>query len=102
MAEQKFRYALITRYKKHVKMKGLPDQNINMYAEQYVSDAIIESYGLDECYNMVEYYVGVSSNPSWKWFARNADKVYDAMKAKIRDDEERKILREQAKEWLSR
>jgi hypothetical protein len=102
VAEQKFRFSLINRYIKHVKMKGLPNQNINLYAEEPASNAVIDSYGIDKCYEMVAYYVEVSSNPSWRWFAQNAHRIYDAMEQKNKDSEERKLLRKQAKEWLNR
>ena len=102
MVEKKYRFALISKYKSLVKDKNLKEENINIHTQQWAADALIESYGVEECYNLIEYYVGVSASPSWKWFVNNADKVYDAKRAKAEDDANRKILREQAKEWLSR
>ena len=102
MSEKKDRFALITKYKSLVKEKNLKEENINIHAQQWAADALIESYGVEECYELIKYYVSVSASPTWKWFANNADKVYDAKRAKIEDDATRKLLRQQAKEWLSR
>lgn len=102
MSEKKDRFALISRYKKLAKEKTSRDENINIHSQQWAADALIESYGVEECYDLIQYYVNVSASPTWKWFANNADKVYDAKKAKEKDDEDRKVLRQQAKEWLSR
>lgn len=102
MSEKKDRFALISRYKKLAKEKTNRDENINIHSQQWAADALIESYGVEQCYDLIQYYVNVSASPTWKWFANNADKVYDAKKAKEKDDEDRKVLRQQAKEWLSR
>jgi hypothetical protein len=95
--QQKF--ALLTKFRKRLKEKGL-DDSMNMYAEQWAADALIESYTLQGCYDLIEYYFAVSASPSWKWFAYNADKVYSAKKLKEEDQRVRAIMREQAKEWL--
>ena len=102
MVEKKYRFALISKYKSLVKQKKLKEENINVHTQQWAADALIESYGVEECYELLEYYVNVSASPSWKWFVNNADKVYDSRRAKLEDDATRKILREQAKEWLNR
>ena len=44
----------------------------------------------------------MSASPTWKWLVNNADKIYDAKRIKEEDDVARKLLREQAKEWLNR
>jgi hypothetical protein len=95
--QQKF--ALLTRFKKRLKDKGL-DETMNMHVEQWAADALIQSYTLQGCYDLIEYYFAVSASPSWKWFTYNADKVYSAKKLKEEDDRVRAIMREQAKEWL--
>lgn len=102
MAEKKDRFALISNYKKLIKEKNLNQENINIHAQQWAADSLIESYGVEECYDMLEYYVSVSASPSWKWFTNNADKVFEAKRIRREDEKNRKMLREQAKEWLSR
>ena len=102
MADKKDRFALISRYKKITKEKNLKEENINIHIQQWAADSLIESYGIEQSYDLIEYYVGVSASPTWKWFVNNADKIYDAKKLKEEDDVARKLLREQAKEWLNR
>jgi hypothetical protein len=95
--QQKF--ALLTKFRKRLKDKGL-DDTMNMHVEQWAADSLIQSYTLQGCYDLVEYYFAVSASPTWKWFAYNADKIYSAKKLKEEDDRVRAIMREQAKEWL--
>lgn len=99
MADQKFRHALISRYEKFLKQKGLKGP-INRYAEQWAANDLIDSYGLDTCYDMLEYYFQVAQNPSWKWFANNADKIHKNLMSKKEDVRIRELMREKAKEWL--
>jgi hypothetical protein len=101
VVEKKYRFALITRFQKFAKEKGI-DSNINIYAEQWTADALIQSYTLETCYEMISYYFYVSENPSWKWFANNADKVYKNLTARKEDDRIRALMRDRAKEWLDK
>jgi hypothetical protein len=48
----------------------------------------------------MNYYFEVSMSPSWVWFKNNADKIYKAKNIRDEDYRVRKILREQAKDWL--
>jgi predicted Zn-dependent protease with MMP-like domain len=102
VADKKDRFALISRYKKLTKEKNLKEENINIHIQQWAADSLIESYGIEQSYDLVEYYIGVSASPTWKWFVNNADKIYDAKRIKEEDDVARRLLREQAKEWLNR
>lgn len=99
MTSKQQKFALLTRFRKRLKEKGLND-SMNMYAEQWAADDLIKSYTLDECYQLVDYYFDVSETPSWKWFAYNAEKVYNAKKARDEDIAYRKAMRLKAKEWL--
>ena len=99
MTSKQQKFALLTKFKKRLKEKGL-DDSMNMYAEQWAADALIQSYTLQGCYDLIEYYFTVSASPSWKWFAYNAEKVYSAKRLKEEDERVRAIMREQAKEWL--
>lgn len=101
MADKKDRFALISKYKSLTKNKGLNEENINIHVQQWAADSLIESYGIEECYSLVEYYVSVNQSPTWTWFANNAHKVFEAKRAKAEDESTRKLLRQQAKEWLS-
>jgi hypothetical protein len=101
VAQKQLRHALITRYKKLATDKGI-DSNINIHIEQWAADSLIESYTLDTCYELLDYYFRISETPSWKWFANNADKLYKNLHGKREDDRIRSILKQQAKEWLNK
>lgn len=99
MTNKQQKFALISKFKKRLKEKGL-DDTMNIYAEQWAADALVQSYTLQGCYDLIEYYFAVSASPSWKWFIYNADKIYAAKKLKEEDDRVRALMREQAREWL--
>lgn len=99
MTNKQQKFALLTKFRKRLKDKGL-DDTMNMHVEQWAADSLIQSYTLQGCYDLVEYYFAVSASPTWKWFAYHADKIYSAKKLKEEDDRVRAIMREQAKEWL--
>ena len=101
MAERKDRMALLSRYSKHHTAKYEQKPSLNLNVEQWASDALVESYGIAECYDLLDYYFSVAQSPSWNYFAYNAEKILQARKDKKRDDEERIERRKMAKEWLS-
>jgi hypothetical protein len=101
MAERKDRMALLSRYSKHHTAKYEQKPSLNLNVEQWASDALVESYGIGECYDLLDYYFSVAQSPSWNYFAYNAEKILQARKDKKRDDEERIERRKMAKEWLS-
>ena len=101
MAERKDRMALLSRYAKlHTKHYG-ERVTLNLNVEQWAADALIESYGLPECYDLLEYYFETSSTPNWKWFANYADKIIEAQEALKQDAAERAERRKKAQEWLN-
>jgi hypothetical protein len=50
---------------------------------------------------LVYYYFEVAQNPSWTFYAYNAEKILQAMDEKAKDQRERAERREMAKRWLS-
>jgi hypothetical protein len=101
MAERKDRMALLSRYAKLHTKHYEQRVTLNLNVEQWAADALIESYGLPECYDMLEYYFSVSPNPNWKYFANYADKVVDAREQLQQDIKDRAERRAKAKEWLN-
>ena len=101
MAERKDRMALLSRYGKYHAEKYQAKSILNLNVEQWASDALIESYGLPACYDLLEYYFKVAQEPSWNYFAYNAEKILKAKLDKEQDDMERLERRRRAKEWLS-
>jgi hypothetical protein len=101
MADRKDRMALLSRYSKLHKIKYQEKPIVNLNVEQWAADALIESFGLDICYDMLQYYFDVSPNPSWKYFANYADNIINSREQLIQDLRERTERRKKAKEWLS-
>ena len=101
MAERKDRMALLSRYSKFHTAKYEQKPSLNLNVEQWAADALIESYGIGKCYDLLEYYFGVSQAPSWNYFAYNTEKILQARLDKEQDDKERAERRRMAKEWLS-
>ncbi len=101
MAERKDRMALLSRYNKLYLQRYEQKSNINLNVEQWASDALVESYGISACYDLLDYYFGVAQDPTWNFFAYNAEKILNGKLDKEQDDTERKERRVKAKEWLS-
>jgi hypothetical protein len=101
MAERKDRMALLSRYSKHYAARYKEKPSLNLNVEQWASDALIESYGLGGCYDLLEYYFFVSQSPNWNYFAYNAEKILQAKLDRQKDNEERAERRRKAREWLS-
>ena len=101
MAERKDRMALLSRYSKYHTAKYEQKPSLNLNVEQWAADALVESYGMSGCYDILEYYFKVAENPSWNYFAYNAEKILQAQKDKARDDKEREERRQMARKWLS-
>lgn len=101
MAERKDRMALLSRYSKFHTARYEKKANLNLNVEQWASDALIDSYGIAKCYELLEYYFTHSLSPSWNYFAYNCEKILQAKLDKIHDDEARLERRKKAKEWLS-
>ena len=74
---------------------------LNLNVEQWAADALIESYGLQQCYDLLEYYFSVAQTPSWKYFANYADNIIMSREQIKKDQEERSERRKQAREWLN-
>ena len=101
MAERKDRMALLSRYAKLHTKHYEERVTLNLNVEQWAADALIESYGMPECYDLLEYYFSVSPNPNWKYFANYADKIVYAREQVEQDKRERAERREQARRWLN-
>lgn len=99
--DRKDRMSLLSRYSKLHAMRYKERPLLNLNVEQWAADALIESYTLPFCYDLLEYYFSTAQNPSWKYFANYADKVVDARKDYEQDLKERAQRRNAAKAWLN-
>lgn len=100
MADKKQRFAIISRFEKNAREKGITLQPINKYSQQWAADAMIDSYGYEESLDIVDYYFIVSASPDWSWLAYNSDKLVQSKALEQEDRALRKRLREGARKWL--
>jgi hypothetical protein len=101
MAERKDRMALLSRYSKLHTAKYQQKPSLNLNVEQWASDALIESYGVSGCYDLLEYYFSIAQEPNWNYFAYNAEKIISGKKDFEQDNLERIERRKLARRWLS-
>ena len=64
-------------------------------------DALVESYGISQCYDLLDYYFKIAENPTWNYFAYNAEKILNGKLEVEQDIKERKERRELARKWIS-
>jgi hypothetical protein len=101
MAERKDRMALLSRYNKFYTQRYERKSNINLNVEQWAADGLVESYGISQCYDLLEYYFSIAQDPTWNYFAYNAEKILNGKLDVEEDIKQRAELRKKAKEWLS-
>ena len=101
MAERKERFALLSRYSKLHTARYEAKPQVNLNVEQWAADALVESYGLQSCYDLLEYYFSVAPNPNWKYFANYAHNIIERQNQYKEDLSEREERRQLAKKWLS-
>ncbi len=101
MAERKDRMALLSRYSKLHTQRYEQKPQVNINVEQWAADALIESYGISECYDLLAHYFDVAQNPSWKYFANYAQDIIDKKRQQDEDIKEGTARREMARKWLS-
>jgi hypothetical protein len=101
MAERKDRMALLSRYNKLHLQRYQAKSIMNLNVEQWAADALIESYGIGVCYDLLDYYFNISSSPSWNYFAYNTEKIFQAKLEVEQDIKERQERRRLARKWIS-
>jgi hypothetical protein len=101
MAERKDRMALLSRYNKLHLQRYEAKSNMNLNVEQWAADALVESYGIRVCYDLLDYYFNIASSPSWNYFAYNTEKILEAKLEVEQDIKERQERRKLARKWIS-
>ena len=74
---------------------------MKLNVEQWSADGLVESYGISECYDLLDYYFSVAEFPTWNYFSYNAEKILNGRLEVNQDIKERKERREMARRWLS-
>lgn len=93
--------ALLSRYSKLHAAKYEQRPSFNIHVEQWAADGLIESYSLQECYDLLDYYFDVAYSPSWKYFSNYAQEIINKRNILEQDKLERAQRRLAAKKWLS-
>jgi hypothetical protein len=101
MADRKDRMALLSRFNKLYLQRYEQKSNMNINVEQWAADGLVESYGISQCYDLLDYYFLIAQEPSWNYFAYNAEKILNGRAEVEQDKKERAERRRMAKEWLS-
>jgi len=101
MADRKDRMALLSRYNKLHLQRYEQKANLNINVEQWAADALVESYGLRDCYDLLDYYFEIAQSPNWSFFAYNAQNILNGKMELEKDIKERKERRQLARKWLS-
>ena len=101
MADRKDRMALLSRYNKLHLQRYEQKSNLNLNVEQWAADALVESYGLNACYDLLDYYFKIAQSPNWNFFAYNAQEILNGRMETEQDIKERQVRRELARKWLS-
>lgn len=101
MADRKDRMALLSRYSKLHTQRYETKPLLNLNVEQWAADALIESYGIGMCYDLLQYYFDVAQTPTWKYFANYAHDIIEKREQYEQDKLEREQRRLLAKKWLN-
>ena len=101
MAERKDRMALLSRYQKLYTEKYGEKPIVNLNVEQWSADALIESFGMAACYDLLQYYFNVAVKPDWKYFANYTTDIINSREQNVKDTRERLERRRLAKKWLN-
>jgi hypothetical protein len=101
MAERKDRMALLSRYNKLHLQRYEAKSSMNLNVEQWAADALVESYGISQCYDLLDYYFKIAENPTWNYFAYNAEKILNGKLEVEQDIKERIERRALARKWIS-
>ena len=93
--------ALLSKFNKFYLQRYGQKSNMNLNVEQWAADGLVESYGVAQCYDLLEYYFSIAQEPSWNYFSYNAEKILNGKAETEQDIKERIVRRKLAKEWLS-
>ena len=98
MTDKQSKWALLSRFDKHYKFKMGHAPTYNKWKEQKSAEVLVESYTLETCYALLEYYFEVTENPTWNHFSYISDDILKAKTAQEKDLKERAERRKIAKE----
>jgi hypothetical protein len=93
--------ALLSRFNKLYLQRYEQKSNMNLNVDQWAADGLVESYGIAQCYDLLDYYFSIAQDPTWNYFAYNAEKILNGKIEVEQDKNERLERRNIARRWLS-
>jgi hypothetical protein len=93
--------ALLSRFNKLYLQRYEQKSNMNLNVDQWAADGLVESYGIAQCYDLLDYYFSIAQDPTWNYFAYNAEKMLNG-KLEVEQDKNERLERGNiARKWLS-
>lgn len=94
--------AVVTHFQKSfTQFSGGKHHMLNLNREKWAAGDLIDSYGYDRVFEMIDYYLHNSTNKSWRNFCNKAQSVYDNMESDAADAEARRVMKQRAREWMN-
>lgn len=104
MAERKDCHALISRFEKLCKSRGVHIV-INRHVERWTADSLLESMTMADLHRAMDHYFTIHHAPGWKptwqFFSRNADRLFKASVDLEMDIKNRASVREKMRKILN-
>ena len=104
MAERKDCHALISRFEKLCKNRGI-HVVINRYVERWTADSLLESMTMADLHRAMDHYFTINHGPgwtpTWQFFSRNADRLLRASIESETDAKNRAIARDRMRQILN-
>lgn len=101
MAERAKRLAVINYFAKGFHSLTAKKLVVNRNKEQWAADNLLESYGKDDLYAMIDRYLATNDTPTWRGFTFAADEIYDTLKAEAEDRRQRELAKKRFREWIA-
>lgn len=101
MATRPERMAVINHFAKGFHSLVQKKLIINRNKEQWAADNLLESYGKEDLYAVMDRYLATCDTPTWRDFTYVVDEIYDTMKAEAEDRRQRELAKNRFKEWIA-
>lgn len=98
-------FALLNHYSKLYKDRYGKAPQINKYKEKWAASSILEDYGQDQAFKVMDYYFTLSKEGHpLNYMFNNFDNIQSTMQSNIKDEEIRRQRRKETarlrQEWL--
>ena len=102
MTDRKVKFEILAYFQRQSsKYTGGETLMLNKYTAQWDADALIQSFGQQMTRQLIDRYFLYADHPSWKGFARDAQKIYESMVIEWEDEQSRSVMKKRVKEWMN-